>query len=290
MLFKLKLDKLEGSKLHVVDVSAVARSRYYYFDKFSWEVNGEEVKTGAIYSVMSLFKTIPLEERVVFCFDFGGSIRKKENKDYKSNRVSIEDSYYAQMNVLKDILEKCGFDVLGENGYEADDFVSYVVGKYKDSYDHVIIHSHDLDLTELIDTNVYIKNVMSKRDDITLDNYEDVMGIPYNTTLLKKAIVGCSSDNIKGVPGIGDKKFLKLLEGVKEEYNLADIRKENLEEEIIRKYIEYDKIGLALTSLNLAKTRLPSGYRLNEIYSGVNRDLLIWFLNRYGMKSIVKHL
>ena len=122
---------------------------------------------------MSLFK-IPFEERVVFCFDFGGSIRKKENKEYKSNRESIEDSYYTQMNVLKDILEKCGFDVLGENGYEADDFVSYVVENYKDSYDHVIIHSHDLDLTELIDTNVYIKNVMSKRDDITLDNYEDV--------------------------------------------------------------------------------------------------------------------
>ena len=289
-MFKLNLEKLVGSKLHVVDVSAVARSRYFYFDNFSWTVNGKKVKTGAIYAVMSLLKTIHLNERIVFCFDFGGNIRKKENSDYKNNRTSLEDSYYIQMDLLKEILTKCGFDVLGANGFEADDFVCYVVNEYKNNYDHVIVHSIDLDLAELVDKNVYFKNVLSKREDIVLENYEEVLKIPYNTVLLKKALVGCSSDNIKGVPGLGEKRFLKILEDVKKEYDLSKIRENNLEEEIIRKFIDYEKIGLALESLNLARSRVPKGFKINETYSGVNRDLLIWFLNRYGMSSIVKKL
>lgn len=287
---KLDVCKLNGSKLHVVDASAVARSKYHYFKELSYIVNGEEIGTGAMYGLLSIFKNIPLNEKVIFCFDVGGSLRKLEDSKYKSNRKSADSDYFYQMDLARDMLISCDFEVYGEEGYEADDFIAYITDYYKDKYDHVIIYTNDCDLAELVDDNVYIKNVISKRADITKSNYEEVLNIPYNTIRLKKALTGCTSDNVKGIHGFGDKTFLKFLDKVKNDYDLSLIRKNNLEEEIIRKYIPEDKLGYALHSLKLVERRIPNNFRLENEYRGVNKDLFLWFLKRYGMKSLINVL
>lgn len=286
---RLDLSKFKGKRLFIIDANAVAGTKYWGFKNFAWEVRGKRIGTGAVYAILSLFKEIPIQDRVIFCFDSIGNFRKKEYKGYKSGRTDFGESYHKQLELTKKILVSCGFEVYSKKGYEADDFVVGAVDRYKGEYDYVFVYTNDNDLSQVVDDNVYIKSVHSRRSDITKENYKEVVGVPYNTVLLYKALVGCSSDRVKGVKGFGEKRFEKLIKRLKEVYKLDEIREKDLEEEIIK-----DFIGLndnqkkdALRSLNIVRHRIPDGFRFG---SGglVNINLFKWYLKRYGMKSILR--
>lgn len=289
---KVKINKLSGRKLHIIDVSGVARSRWYSFKDLSWEVDGKTTGTGAIYAVLSLFKTIPLEDRVIFCFDFGGNSRKDDYDGYKSNRTFKDSEYFTQMNKLREILINCGFDVYGQSGYEADDFIAGAVNAYYDDYDHLIIHANDKDLTQLIDEKVIFKNILSKQSDITFDNYEKELNIPYNTIALYKSTVGDPSDKIKGIPRFGPKKFEKFIEDIENKYDFSVIRKNDLERDIIKEYEGFSEKERedALNSLRVVLPRIPNDYHFEDSELIVDGEMLKWYLDRYGMKSIIKNI
>ncbi len=290
---KVKVTEYEGKRLHLVDVSAVARTKWWNFKELSWVVDGKKVGTGALFAVLSLLKEIPLTDNILFCFDFGGNSRKSEYGGYKENRQSADSDYYVQINKLRDILVSCGFEILGQEGYEADDFIVGAAEYYKDKYDYIFLYSNDMDLTQLVDEKVIYKSIRSNQSDITIKNYEKELKIPYNTVVLYKATVGDASDNIKGIPRFGAKKFEKFIKEVAKEYDLKTIRKEGLEREIINNYKGFkdDERQCALESLNVVLHRLPNNYHFEETFEKeINKDLLMWNLNRYGMKSIVQKL
>lgn len=341
-LFKINTKNLKGNTLHIVDANALAATKYYNFKDFSWVIDGETVYTGAIYAILGILKEINLDDnnRVIFCFDSKNNQRKEENCDYKAGRTSLGNPYFIQLDKAKAILTMCGYEVYAKEGYEADDFVVGAVNNLKDKYDNVIVYTNDDDMAQVIDDKVMIRSIHSKRNDIKKDNYEEVLGLPYNTVLLQKAIVGCKSDNVKGIPGVGDKKFLNILnECVAGKYDLETIRINNLEEEILDNIFEeskeIEKIAVkelkkrladleeqakneccfeelerlnsvdlekgkmlilrelkeqALQALRLVKGRLPAGFDYDEEKPYVNYTTLANQCDKYGMKSITKHL
>ena len=293
-MYKVEQDKLEGSKLHIVDVNSVGRARWFHFKDFCWEVDGEIVGTGAIYGILSLFKKIPLHEPVVFCFDSKNNLRKKEYDGYKKSRSSAGlDNYFKQMEILKSILVNSRFSTLWRDGYEADDFIDYVTFKYRDKYDNIFIYSGDYDLAHLVDRNIYLINSVSKRNDISINNYESVLGIPYNTIFLYKATVGDNSDEIKGIKGFGKKSFNKFINDISKIYYTPDIRYKNLEKQIILDYDGFseEQREQALQSLNVILPKRPAEFLVDDIeYFKVDETLFKWYLERFGMKSILKVL
>lgn len=303
-------NKLEGSKLLVVDVSAVMRTNQVYLDtpdnrlsgvynpktakykkQLYIELEDEIFNTSAMFGLLRIFKTFELTNNVVFCFDSVKNLRKDIDKNYKGNRVKVGSEYYDQLNTLYKMLERSGFTAIMEEGLEADDLISYVVEDNEDDFDHIGVLTNDKDLTHLVRENVYWLNVLRTKGDIHLYNYEDKLGIPYNSIILYKSLVGDTSDYYKGVKGFGKKSFEKLfdleLKG-KEEY----IYKNELE--IIEKLnLTQDKINQAKLSYNLAK---PYDYLVKakglevDVNADIKWNVFKLFLKKFEMKSIIDYI
>lgn len=292
---RVNINKLRGDRLHIIDVSALARSKWYSFKELSWVVDGKETGTGAIFAVLSILKEIPLEDKIIFCFDFGGNTRKSDYDGYKANRTFKDEEYYNQINTLREILLNCGYDILGQTGYEADDFIVGAAKALENKYDHIVIHSNDKDLTQLVNNKTVFKNIIYKQSDITKDNYEKELKIPYNMIVLYKATVGDPADNIKGIYRFGPKKFEKLVRDLEEQkkYDFANIREYGQEREIIMEYegITEEHREQALESLRVVLPRLPNNYHFDDIENNpVNTKMIMFYLEKYGMKYIIKHI
>lgn len=291
-MFKLDIEKLDGSVLHIIDSSSIARTGFYYFKDLGCDVNGEFVNTGAMYALMKIFKEININDKIVFCWDSRNNQRKEEDENYKNNRVreGLED-YYTGINTTREIMEDCGFISVWAEGYEADDFVIAVKEYYEGIYDNIVIHTGDHDLAQLIDTKTYIKVPVTKRNDICLENYEQILGIPYNTVLLYKSLVGCSSDNVKGVKGFGVKSFQRLIREIEEDFNLCLIREDKCEEHVIRELCGFNdkQIQEAIDALSLVAPRVPYEFEFND-ENRVDKERMLYYLNMYKMKSIIRCL
>ena len=291
-----------GRQLFVVDVSAVMRSNFissknpyrgrYGRRVLTWDVDGKKFNTTALYGLLRLFTMYSFDVDYVFAFDTPKNYRKQDNPDYKSNRKKMDREYFDQVDVARFMLEDVGFTTHSVEGYEADDFVVETVNRYKDVYDHIFVVTNDFDLAQLIDDNVYIKNVIQKNGDITRDNYEARLGCPYNSILLYRAMVGDKADNISGIYRFGPKSFYRFLEDEGIYGELQDLRKRRGEYEILNTAVTLneDQRAAALASLKLIVPRLPKGYSNFDIRSNIDKDMFEFYLSRYGMNSVVKAL
>ena len=167
---------------------------------------------------------------MVFCADRNPTIKKEMYPRYKESRTHARD-VLIQKEVMERVLKACGFTVLYEEGYEADDFIYSLVQKCKNQYDHIYVHAGDSDLYLLVDDNVSIAQTHSKTKEVNLDNYSYVIKknnfTPYNMLSFLKVLNGDASDDIPPMdstraqqildifdtdfyrPKMGDKKFMR---------------------------------------------------------------------------------
>lgn len=140
---------------------------------------------------------------MVFCADRNPTIKKGMYPQYKESRAHARD-IEIQKEVMERVLALCGFTVLYEEGYEADDFIYSVVTKMKDQYDHVYIHTGDSDLYFLVSDNVSIAKTHSRTKEVTMENYSYMFKkgkfTPYNMITFMKVLNGDTSDDIPAMP------------------------------------------------------------------------------------------
>lgn len=157
---------------------------------------------------------------LVFCCDRPPRIKRRIHEQnfpyyhgYKGNRPMRDESITIQRQLAEEVLRDCGFNVLAVEDVEADDIIASLVKYYKDSYDHIYIHSLDSDLFYLVCDNVeivpmtegyYSRGVLVRRGKhITMQNWENEVDkdyvIPYDTLTIQKMCKGESGDNIPSV-------------------------------------------------------------------------------------------
>ena len=194
------------------------------------------IQTGGVAQILNTLADIDPEETCIFCADRRPTIKQGMLTSYKENREhrrNVEN----QKEIIEIILNDCGYDVLFEEGYEADDFIYSLVQKFKDSYDMIHVYTGDSDLYFLVCENVDIRPSNSRAKHVTMENYSYTVSsktsIPYNAVTFNKIVGGDRSDCIpalskeaqKTLGGIsratnlykylGDKEFLKsIAEGV----------------------------------------------------------------------------
>ena len=163
---------------------------------------------------------------IAVAFDLkGGTFRHDVYKDYKAGRLKTPPELLSQIPVLHDVLEAMNIAVLEVPKYEADDIIGTVAARAeKDGIDTLVI-SGDKDELQLIGPHVNV--LINKRGMSEFDLYDiDAMRERYNLTpeqfIDLKGLMGDSSDNIPGVPGIGEKKGIALLEQYGTLENLID--------------------------------------------------------------------
>jgi 5'-3' exonuclease len=165
-------------------------------------------------TVQSLAKSYKAK-RTIVCFDFGKSYyRMNLLGDYKGTRKKPEapeeikryEEFFAVLNSLPDALEE---EVLKFRGIEADDLLTYLTQHVSPKYTHTWIVSSDKDLIQLLDKNVSIFNIFSRRE-ITVDTLAEDTGLTPSEYMLSRIIEGDKSDNIIGIEGIGPKRAQAL--------------------------------------------------------------------------------
>ena len=163
---------------------------------------------------------------IAVAFDLkGGTFRHDVYKEYKAGRLKTPPELLSQIPVLHDVLEAMNIAVLEVPKYEADDIIGTVAARAeRDGIDTLVI-SGDKDELQLIGPHVNV--LINKRGMSEFDLYDiDAMRERYNLTpeqfIDLKGLMGDSSDNIPGVPGIGEKKGIALLEQYGTLENLID--------------------------------------------------------------------
>jgi len=207
----------------VIDCNNLGYAAAHTTGSFSFGGHPTGVIYGFLSQVLSLsgrFQT----SRFVFCWDSRQSYRKLIYPRYKENRHKKDLSEEEQENLRiifhqfqqlhQEILPKLGFkNNYRQTGYEADDLIAHVVQRFPGN--HVIVSS-DNDLWQLIDlgrdTSIVIFNPR-KKNILDHERFMSSFGIPPRKWAEVKAIAGCSSDNVEGIPGVGEKTAIKYLTG-----------------------------------------------------------------------------
>jgi DNA polymerase-1 len=179
--------------------------------------NLQGVPTGAVYGftrrILQLLNTYK-PTHLVACFEGEGpTFRHKMYEAYKSNRVETPAEFKVQIPYTLRVLEAMGIPSFSCPGYEADDVIGTLATRASKEGMRTVIVSADKDLFQLVDANVSM--LRSRKDDMQTYGPADVkarLGVMPNQVVDYLAIVGDTSDFIPGVPGLGEKSAVKLLE------------------------------------------------------------------------------
>lgn len=214
---------------------------------------------------------------VLFTWDSETSVRKQMCSSYKANRKNTDDdkdSLYAQIEILKeDILPSLGAQCFVQEGLEADDLMSRLALDLYRLSDSVTLVTADEDLFQMLDVcNIYNP---TKQQFFTADWFQKKYHIQPADWDLVKAVAGCSSDNIKGIEGIGEKTITKYLA---EELNPNT----KAYQKIRSQYFDVVKKNIHLVLLPHADTK-PMW---PETFTKFNEDKFHQVCKDYDMKSL----
>lgn len=210
-------------RLLIFDVSNMAHRSFHTMGDLSFE----SIKTGVVFGFLKSVESLTDRfdpSHVVFAFDAGIQRRLALLSSYKLKRHSAHanasaDEQTARQNLHRQIallkeqyLPQIGYkNIFFQRGYEADDIIASVV-KNKAHEDTAIIVSSDSDLWQLIIPGVYVYNT-SKQKLIGHSQFIKEIGIDPNQWARVKAMTGCSTDEIPGVKGVGEKTAVKYIRG-----------------------------------------------------------------------------
>ena len=201
--------------------------------------------------------------------------RNKHKQQETVRGETEEESFERQKLILKQILEELFVRVCEYDEVEGDDLIAHYV-KNKKSNERVVIVSGDRDLTQLINDEVCVY-IPSLKKYISPKNHIQELGYTHENVLIKKILCGDSSDNIKGIKGMGDKTFFSIFPDAKtKKYTLDDIfveTKKNIEERLKNK-----QKPLQVTENILNKVTLGSQgdkiYEINDKIINLSNPLL----------------
>lgn len=173
--------------------------------------------TGAIRVVTnmlrSLYKQFP-DSRVAVVFDAKGkTFRDEIYAEYKAHRPSMPDDLREQIKPIHDIIRAMGLPLLIEEGVEADDVIGTLARQATEQQLDVVISTGDKDMAQLVSDHVLLMDTM-KNSFLDRNGVVEKFGVPPELIIDLLALVGDKVDNIPGMPGVGEKTALALLQGL----------------------------------------------------------------------------
>lgn len=204
-------------RLVLLDAHAIIHRAYHALPDFTGP-SGEP--TGALYGLSSMLLRLIDEiepEYLAACYDLPGkTVRHEAYADYKATRTKTDDALVAQIKSSRRIFKAFGIPIYEREGFEADDILGTIAHLLKKEQEvEVIIASGDMDTLQLIDgERIKVYTLKKGINDTILYDAGAVMerfGFPPERIPDYKGLRGDPSDNIKGVPGIGDKTATELI-------------------------------------------------------------------------------
>ena len=260
-----------AEKLLLIDGPAVVYRSFYAFTKSPLK-NSKGENTGALFgytnTLLSLLDELKPKYGAVAFDTPEPTFRHKLFEDYKATRIKMPDELVSQLSLIKAITEHLGIKLVELPGYEADDIIATFAKEASNNGIQTIIFSADKDIMQVVRENIVILNLKSHYKDweyLDRDGVTKKMGVPPEKIPDMLSLIGDTSDNIPGVPGIGPKTAVKILEKYGSISKILEnpecIQEENIRDKIIEN-IEKLKFTRKLTYLD---ENVPVELKLDEL-------------------------
>lgn len=228
-------------KLVLIDGNSILNRAFYGIMGSKMLQSKDGTPTNAVYGFLAiLFKILEdiKPEYLVVAFDLKGPTKRHEMYDgYKANRKGMPDELACQMPIIKEILRAMKIDIVEKQCYEGDDILGTLsVYGEKQGLD-VTILSGDRDTFQLATDKVTIRIPRTKMGKTEVEDFnkakvEEIYNLEPKQLIEVKGLQGDTSDNIPGVPGIGEKTALKLIQEYKNIENLYKLLEEGKAEDV----------------------------------------------------------
>ena len=285
-----------GEKIVIIDGNSLINRAYYAMQRPM--ITREGIYTQGIYGFLNMLGKIRDDyapEYLTVAFDLKApTFRHLEYKDYKAGRKPMPPELAMQMPVLKDVLGAMNIPILELEGFEADDIIGTVARLGEEKGLEPLIVTGDKDALQLA-TDV-TKVLITKKGVTDFELFDhDKMIERYNLTPVQfidlKGLMGDSSDNIPGIPGVGEKTGIKLLEQFGSIENML-ANTEQIERESLRNKVE-ENAQLALMSKQLATINrfVPIEFEFESLREEEpDYDRLIELYQKLEFNSFLKRL
>ncbi len=239
-------------KLIVIDGNSLMYRAFYALPAMT---SRGGTPTGAIYGFLSMLLKLTAgnPEYMLVAFDMHGpTIRHESYAEYKSNRKPMPDELREQMPIIKRVLADMGIAVCECPGYEADDLLGTFAKIANDVGVHALLVTGDRDALQLISDNTHVlmtKKGISETVEFDAETLYEQYGVTPAQIVDLKGLMGDASDNIPGIPGVGEKTAVKLIKkygGLEESLKHAEDEKGALRQKLM------DNADIARISYQLA--------------------------------------
>ncbi len=284
------------SKIMLIDGHSILNRAFYGLPDLT---NFEGIHTNAMFGFLNImFKFLEEEQPqyLTVAFDVSApTFRHKAYADYKGTRKPMAEELRQQVPLIKDILHAMNISTVELEGYEADDILGTIAAQCETNGMDVTIISGDRDLLQLAKEHVKIripktKNKVTEVEDYLPKDVYELYGVTPSEFIDMKALMGDSSDNIPGAPGVGPKTASALIAA----YHTIDNIIEHIEEvkppkakKAIEEHIEQVKLSRFLAEIN---THVPIEYKIDEaVLNDIWNERAYELLKRFNFKSLLKN-
>lgn len=259
-------------KILLFDGLSIANRAFYGIPLLT---NKEGRYTNAVYGFLNIMISMIEKEKpdlVGVAFDVSApTFRHIQNVEYKGTRKGMPQELREQIPLLKEVLGLMNVHILQKEGFEADDILGTLAkAGERDGYNMVVV-SGDRDLLQITSEDIELKIPKTKQQGTEIESYfaKDVVE-KYEVSPLEfidvKGLMGDASDNIKGVPGIGEKTAIKLIKQYHSIENLYEHIDELTQKKLKENLITYKDQALESKMLATIVCDVPLEYTWDEFY------------------------
>lgn len=283
------------TKLLLVDGSNIM-FRAYYGTAYSGNLmqNSKGQYTNAIFGFVGMMNSLLKENftHILVAFDKGSkTFRHDKFQDYKGGRKPMPDEFRSQIELIKKSLDVLGVKQREIALIEADDIIGTYAKSYYDQFDQIEIVSNDKDMLQLINDKVSMrssKKGMQNYVSYTPKYLFENMGVRPDQITDLKGLMGDASDNLPGIPGVGEKTAVKLLT----QYETLDgvlEHKDEIKGKLGERIREHYESAILCKDIATIKTDVEFEFTLDQVeYKGVNEDDMLDFFKELELHSLIK--
>lgn len=283
-----------NKRLIIIDGNSIINRAFYALPDMS---NSEGLKTNAVYGfTRMLFKIIDdyKPTHISVAFDKKApTFRHQEFADYKAGRKKMPDELRQQLEPLKELLDAFNIHRMEMAGYEADDLIGTVSKIGEDNDYTVYIVTGDKDAIQLASnktTTLITKKGVGEVEEYNYDSVIERYEMTPTQFIDLKGLMGDKSDNIPGVPGIGEKTGIKLIKEFSSIENLIE-NTDQLKGSVKKKIEENKEQAIFSKKLATIIRDVPIEINLDELsYGDYDRSKVIEEFKRFGFNTLIKQV
>lgn len=281
---------MPAQTLYLIDGSSYIYRAYYAIRHLS---SPSGFPTNALYGFTQMLLKVLKERRpghLAVVFDAGRlTFRNNLYPEYKANRAAMPDDLRPQIEPIKEMVRAFNIPALEMAGFEADDIIGTIARDCRERGVAVMVVTGDKDLMQIVSEGVRLLDTMKEKESGIAEVLER-FGVEPARVIDVLGLAGDSSDNIPGVPGIGEKTAIKLIQefGSLETLLERSVEVKGKMGEKLREFADQARLSRQLATIDL---QVPLEYRFTDFALGApDNARLAGLFKEYGFTTLMKEL